>query len=54
MMKTAQRKFLLFRIEVKRIVMYKKAGFLGFTHPSVVKSSHSLDNLLNKVQGICP
>ncbi|WP_083030682.1 aspartyl-phosphate phosphatase Spo0E family protein [Sporosarcina ureae] len=54
MLKTIQRNLLLCRIEVKRIVMYKKAEFLGRTHPSVVKSSHSLDTLLNKVQGICP
>ncbi|WP_432355467.1 Spo0E family sporulation regulatory protein-aspartic acid phosphatase [Sporosarcina sp. A2] len=49
----ATRNLLLFRIKVKRIVMYKKAGHLGLTHPSVVKCSHKLDTLLNRVQGIC-
>ncbi|REB11573.1 aspartyl-phosphate phosphatase Spo0E family protein [Sporosarcina sp. BI001-red] len=47
------KKLLLFRIRVKRIVMYKKAGHFGFTHPSVVKCSCELDTLLNRFQGIC-
>lgn len=53
MNKTIKMNLLLFRIKVKRIVMYKKASLFGFTHPSVVKCSHKLDNLLNRVQGIC-
>lgn len=48
-----ERKVLLYRIKVKRIVMYKKAGRFGFTHPDVVKCSQQLDTLLNKAQGIC-
>ena len=44
---------LLFRIKVKRMVMYKKANHFGFTHPSVVKCSSKLDDLLNRAQGIC-
>ncbi|MDV6377917.1 aspartyl-phosphate phosphatase Spo0E family protein [Sporosarcina sp. GW1-11] len=53
MKNTIKKNLMLFRIKVKRIAMYKKAGHLGFTHPSVVKCSQELDNLLNKVQGIC-
>ncbi|PIC88025.1 hypothetical protein CSV72_02430 [Sporosarcina sp. P20a] len=49
-MKTVKKNFLLLRIEVKRIIMYKKAAFLGFTHPSVVKTSQRLDTLLNRAQ----
>ncbi|ARK23402.1 hypothetical protein SporoP37_00965 [Sporosarcina sp. P37] len=45
--------YLLCRIKVNRIVMYKKAEHFGFTHPSVIKCSQKLDNLLNRVQGIC-
>ncbi|PIC84799.1 aspartyl-phosphate phosphatase Spo0E family protein [Sporosarcina sp. P1] len=52
MIKTIERNLLLFRIEVKRIIMYKKAEFLGIAHPSVVRSSQRLDSLLNRVQGI--
>lgn len=53
MIKAGKMNLLLFRIKVKRIVMYKKAENLGFTHPSVVECSHELDILLNRVQGIC-
>ncbi|MDW0110462.1 aspartyl-phosphate phosphatase Spo0E family protein [Sporosarcina aquimarina] len=48
-----KKEFLLFRIKVKRIIMYKKADRFGFTHPSTVKCSHELDDLLNRFQGIC-
>ncbi len=53
MYKSVRKNLLLFRIRVKRIIMYKKADHLGFTHPRVVKCSSELDILLNKVQGIC-
>ena len=53
MNKALKKNLLLFRIKVKRVMMYKKAGHLGYTHPSVVKCSHELDTLLNKVQGVC-
>ncbi|AXH98997.1 aspartyl-phosphate phosphatase Spo0E family protein [Sporosarcina sp. PTS2304] len=46
-------KYILFRIKLKKLIMYKKAGQLGFTHPSVVKCSSELDHLLNRIQGIC-
>ena len=52
MKKDVKMNVLLFRIKVKRIVMYKKASLFGFTHPSVVKCSRKLDHLLNKAQGI--
>ncbi|PIC72131.1 sporulation protein Spo0E [Sporosarcina sp. P16b] len=52
MNKSIKKKLLMLRIEVKRIIMYKKAEFLGITHPSVVRSSQRLDSLLNRVQGI--
>ncbi|WP_301108379.1 aspartyl-phosphate phosphatase Spo0E family protein [Sporosarcina sp.] len=41
------RKMLKLKIEIKRKDMYKKAEYLGFTHPLVVKSSQELDMLLN-------
>ncbi|MCZ8539657.1 aspartyl-phosphate phosphatase Spo0E family protein [Psychrobacillus psychrodurans] len=41
------KKKLEFIIEIKRKVMCKKAIFLGFTHPEVVKCSQELDVLLN-------
>ncbi|WP_124070724.1 aspartyl-phosphate phosphatase Spo0E family protein [Filibacter tadaridae] len=53
MNKVCSKKVLLFRIKIKRIIMYKKAGHFGFTHPSVVECSQELDILMNRVQGIC-
>lgn len=42
------KKYLMFVIEIKRKIMYKKAKKLGFTNPQVVNYSQDLDNLLNK------
>jgi stage 0 sporulation regulatory protein len=43
---------LLEEISERKRNMYKKAKHFGFTHPSVVKYSQELDNLLNKYQGV--
>lgn len=48
-----KKNFLLLRIKMKRIGMYKKAQQFGFTHPKVVESSQELDILLNRAQRIC-
>lgn len=53
MNKACKKALLLFRIKVKRMIMYKEAGYFGFTHPRVVQCSQELDSLLNKVQRIC-
>ena len=41
------KKMLKLKIELKRKDMYKKAKYLGFTHPQVVNCSQELDVLLN-------
>lgn len=43
---------LLDEISERKRTMYKMAKHFGFTHPSVVKCSQDLDNLLNKYQGV--
>lgn len=43
---------LLVKIIMRKRKMYRQAKHLGFTHPSVIKCSQELDNLLNKYQGI--
>ncbi|MFY0742988.1 aspartyl-phosphate phosphatase Spo0E family protein [Solibacillus silvestris] len=40
------------KIELKRNHLYKKANYLGFTHPEVVNCSQELDELLNKYSNI--
>lgn len=49
---TMKKKILLGRIKLKQKDMYMKAENLGFTHPSVVRCSQELDNLLNRYQGL--
>ncbi|MEK4229602.1 aspartyl-phosphate phosphatase Spo0E family protein [Solibacillus sp. FSL H8-0538] len=48
MKRLVHKKVLMVLIEIKRIIMYKKAKDLGFTHPKVVNYSQELDVLLNK------
>lgn len=39
-------------INEKKIIMYKKAKVLGYTHPEVVAYSQELDDLINFMLGI--